>query len=96
MKNKVKIVTALLITALCTTSAYAAENIIKNDSFETELLGTNGWLFSICHNHKYSSVMAVPKKLMKMKTLPIVQQTKCTAVKRHFISTVPLLHRELN
>ena len=46
MKNKVKIVTALLITALCTTSAYAAENLIKNDSFETELLGTNGWLFS--------------------------------------------------
>ena len=31
MKNKVKIVTALLITALCTTSAYAAENLIKND-----------------------------------------------------------------
>ena len=29
MKNKVKIVTALLITALCTTSAYAAENLIK-------------------------------------------------------------------
>ena len=27
---------------------------------------------------------------MKMKTLPIVQQMKCTAVKRHFISTVPL------
>ena len=46
MKNKVKIVTALLITALCTTSAYAAENLIKNDSFETELLGTNGWRFS--------------------------------------------------
>lgn len=46
MKNKVKIITALLITALCTTSAYAAENIIKNDSFETELLGTNGWRFS--------------------------------------------------
>lgn len=46
MKNKVKIITALLITALCTTSAYAAENLIKNDSFETELLGTNGWRFS--------------------------------------------------
>ena len=46
MKNKVKIVTALLITALCTTSAYAAENLIENDSFETELLGTNGWRFS--------------------------------------------------
>lgn len=46
MKKKVKIVTALLITALCTTSAYAAENLIKNDSFETELLGTNGWRFS--------------------------------------------------
>ena len=46
MKNKVKIVTALLITALCTTSAYVAENLIKNDSFETELLGTNGWRFS--------------------------------------------------
>lgn len=46
MKNKVKIVTALLITALCMTSAYAAENLIKNDSFETELLGTNGWRFS--------------------------------------------------
>ena len=46
MKNKVKIVTALLITALCTTSAYAAKNLIKNDSFETELLGTNGWRFS--------------------------------------------------
>ena len=82
MKNKVKIVTALLITALCTTSAYAAENLIKNDSFETEQtvgvfqVGTVGF--------------------MKMKTLPIVQQTKCTAVKRHFISTVPLLHRELN
>lgn len=45
MKNKVKIVTALLITALCTTSAYAAENLIKNDSFETELLGTNGWVY---------------------------------------------------
>ena len=84
MKNKVKIVTALLITALCTTSAYAAENLIKNDSFETELLGTNGWRFSGRDG------------FMKMKTLPIVQQTKCTAVKRHFISTVPLLHRELN
>lgn len=46
MKNKVKIITALLTTALCTTSAYAAENLIKNDSFETELLGTNGWRFS--------------------------------------------------
>lgn len=46
MKNKVKIITALLITALCTTSAYAAENLIKNDSLETELLGTNGWRFS--------------------------------------------------
>lgn len=85
MKNKVKIVTALLITALCTTSAYAAENLIKNDSFETELLGTNGWRFQV------GTV-----GFMKMKTLPIVQQTKCTAVKRHFISTVPLLHRELN
>ena len=85
MKNKVKIVTALLITALCTTSAYAAENLIKNDSFETELLGTNGWRFS-----------GRDGWFMKMKTLPIVQQMKCTAVKRHFISTVPLLHRELN
>ena len=80
MKNKVKIVTALLITALCTTSAYAAENLIKNDSFETELLGTNGWRFSGRDGWVYE----------------IVQQMKCTAVKRHFISTVPLLHRELN
>ena len=85
MKNKVKIITALLITALCTTSAYAAENLIKNDSFETELLGTNGWRFSGRDGWVY-----------EMKTVPIVQRTKCTAVKRHFISTVPLLHRELN
>lgn len=44
MKNK--IITALLITVLSTTSAYATENLIKNDSFETELLGTKGWRFS--------------------------------------------------
>lgn len=85
MKNKVKIITALLITALCTTSAYAAENLIKNDSFETELLGTNGWRFSGRDGWVYENENSA-----------IVQQTKCTAVKRHFISTVPLLHRELN
>lgn len=85
MKNKVKIVTALLITALCTTSAYAAENLIKNDSFETELLGTNGWRFSGRDGWVYENENSAD-----------CTTDKCTAVKRHFISTVPLLHRELN
>jgi len=45
----------------------------KDQQSETNIyfpLLCNLTFFSICHNHKYSSVMAVPKKLMKMKTLP--------------------------
>ena len=50
-----------------------ADNPYKDQQSETNIyfpLLCNLTFFSICHNHKYSSVMAVPKKLMKMKTLP--------------------------